>query len=111
MEPSENIKFLINGNDESGTLSLTDSISIQDSECLRQTILEAFDSTQSVNINVEGLNSIDLSGIQILYSAFETAKNLKKNVSISGDFPDNFKKDIESAGFNHFNWLCHSGQN
>ena len=109
MEPSENIKFLTNSNDESGTLSLTDSISIQDAEYLKKTILEVFDCTQSFNINIEGLNSIDLSGIQILYSAFETAKNLNKNISISGDFPDSFKRDIESAGFNHFNWLCHSG--
>ena len=82
MEPSENIKFLTNSNDESGTLSLTDSISIQDAEYLKKTILEVFDCTQSFNINIEGLNSIDLSGIQILYSAFETAKNLNKNCFI-----------------------------
>lgn len=109
MEPSENIKFIKSSNDKPGTLFLAGSISIQDSENLKKIILEVLDSTQSFYINVEALHSIDLSGIQILYSTFETAKNLKKDVSISGNFTDDFIEDIENAGFNHFNWLCHSG--
>ena len=106
MKSSENIKFLPNKDNTSGTLILTDSVSILDSEYLKNILLEAFDSAQSIAINFERLQSIDLSGIQILYSAFETAKILKKDISITGSFPIDIKKDIESAGFNQLNWFC-----
>ena len=106
MKSSENIKFLPNKDNTSGTLILTDSVSILDSEYLKNIILKAFDSRQSIAINIETLHSIDLSGIQILYSAFETAKILKKDISMSGSFPIEIKRDIESAGFNQFNWFC-----
>ncbi len=105
MESSENIKFLTNTQNESATLVLTNSVSILDSEHLRDVILEAFENFQSFDINIEALHSIDLSGIQLLYSVFQTAKNLKKNVSITGNLPEDLKKDIENAGFSQLNWL------
>jgi anti-anti-sigma regulatory factor len=105
MESSENIKFLTNTQKDSGTLILTNSVSILDSEHLKKVTLEAFENFQSFDINVEALHSIDLSGIQILYSIFQTAKNLKKKISITGNLPEDLIKDIESAGFNQLNWL------
>ena len=105
MESSENIKFLTNTQKDSGTLILTNSLSILDSEHLKNVALEAFENVQSFDINIEALHSIDLSGIQILYSVFQTAKNLKKKISITGNLPEDLIKDIESAGFNQLNWL------
>lgn len=106
MEISENINFQINENGESGTLTLKNSVSIQNAEQLKSALLDAYDCMQYFNINVEEVDVIDLSCIQILFSAFESAKSLKKKITIEGTVPEAFKNDIEKAGFNHSKWFC-----
>ena len=77
------------------------SQTIEKAEIIKNTLVEAIKGKKKeILINLDGLEKIDLSFLQLLYSASLEAVSKKKKISISGDVPDAFLDMVKLSGFN-----------
>lgn len=77
------------------------SQTIEKAEIIKKTLVEAIKGKKKeILINLSGLEKVDLSFLQLLYSASLEAVGKKKKLSISGEVPDSFLDMIYLSGFN-----------
>lgn len=100
------MKFKVDKKKKSGILSLEGDLTIQRAADLKKALLNALKSADSCLLNFEQVTSIDLSGIQLLYSACQTASKSNKEISLDGDCPQVLQRAAEDAGYALQNWLC-----
>ena len=79
-------------------LTLTGRLTIEHARELREALNKALQSAQELQLNMEKIEDIDLSCIQLLCSAFRTAKASKKKISLKGTAPVCFKEAAAKAG-------------
>lgn len=84
-----------------GTVSvvrLDGELTIQDAAALRDTLLKGFEEADGIRVNVEEVETIDLSCLQILCSAHRTALALNKSFVLEACAAPVLKA-AEEAGF------------
>jgi anti-anti-sigma regulatory factor len=76
-----------------GELTLSNVSSIQNK------LLEALKNHKTLKISVKNVAAIDLSCIQLLYSAIKTSEEMKKHVDMDIHLPVAFESLLFKAGF------------
>lgn len=76
---------------------------------LRETLIAAFEKKNGVVLDLGNVTDIDTTGIQLLCSAYQTAKNTKKGFTIMGA-NDSFKEAISRIGLNSEGFLACIGE-
>ena len=73
---------------------------IEKAEVVKRTLLDAVKSKKKeIIVNLSQLEKVDLSFLQLLYSAELEAVNKKKKFSINDNVPDSILNIIELTGF------------
>jgi len=80
------------------TLEVTGDINISNTKLLLDTYLEVFQKKSKININTFGSINIDTSGLQILHSIKQHAKEAKKKVSLNISITDETKQLLAITG-------------
>lgn len=93
------INFKIEKPGEVGVLILEESLTIQCADELKKELMRSLDSVDHVMMNLEKVTDVDLSCIQLLSSAHQTAMRSNKLLTITGISSEPFKKAVEYLGF------------
>lgn len=81
------------------TLVLEGDLTIQRAAEIKKAFDGSFDGVKKLVLNLEKVDEIDLSCLQIFCSAHRTSAKMEKELVIDGECPEVLKKVIESAGF------------
>jgi len=88
-------------NDDILVITFKGSQTIEKAETAKNVLIKALrGKKKEILINLSGIEKIDLSFLQLLYSASLEAESKKKNLSISGDVPESFLEIVKLSGFN-----------
>ncbi len=101
-------QFVLKTNMENQTsvLSLTGNLNIQQSIQLKEALVNALQSSKICMLDMKNVTHYDLSIIQLIYSAYKTAKDSGQEVTVLGEFPQIFISAVDDAGYSDFEWLC-----
>lgn len=87
MEDNSNMK-----NDNGAKLLIEDSLTIYDVGVLREKALEALNSSDLIELNLDTVNECDTAGVQMLYSLRKSADESGKKLHIL-----NLSQSVEEA--------------
>ncbi|MBF0454717.1 MAG: STAS domain-containing protein [Magnetococcales bacterium] len=93
------IDFSIDESSSTGTLTLSGDLSIQFAATLKETLLDGISNADSMVINMEQVDRIDLSTVQLLCAAHRALKKANKKLVIAGGISKAVKETIAEAGF------------
>ncbi|MGD0819456.1 MAG: STAS domain-containing protein [Desulfomonilia bacterium] len=84
-------------NDNTMILRVQGALSIQDASALRDCLLKALGSTESLVIDLSGAEAIDLACLQVLCSAHKTFSKAQKSIGITGELPEGIVRSLSSV--------------
>jgi anti-anti-sigma regulatory factor len=90
-------KLKLEGSAEAKKLTAAGSLTIQDASTLKGLLMEAYNSTADLLIDLTGAQSLDLACIQVLCSANITYRKAGRHIGISGDLPEGVTKSIKDV--------------
>jgi anti-anti-sigma regulatory factor len=82
-----------------GSITLDGNLTVSQAEGLRTLLIKAIIDAEQVHVDFGTVTDVDLSCIQLLCSAHRSASRMKRRFSLSGDWPEPFKKIVEEAGY------------
>ena len=83
----------------SGLLVLEGELIIDHAEELKRFFLTALEGQGSLDINMEGVNKVDMFGLQVLCAAHRTAMKFDKELKLIGQQPEALRDAIVMAGY------------
>lgn len=89
-----------------GNITLDGNLTVGQAEGLRMLLIKALIDADAIRVDFGAVTDVDLSCIQLLCSAHRSATRMKRNVSLSGDWPELLKKIVEEAGYARHNGCC-----
>lgn len=94
------IEFSLDSANATGTLVLSGSLTIQHAQPLQSALIKAVgESNKRMVINLEQVESIDLTALQLLYATHRDLKNMGKVFDVVGVIPDIVRQTVRDAGF------------
>jgi anti-anti-sigma factor len=84
---------------ETGSLVLEGELIIEHAEELKRVLLETLEKQDSLVINMEHVDKVDLFGIQVLCSAHRLAMKSGKELTLTGEQPEALRDAIVMAGY------------
>jgi anti-anti-sigma regulatory factor len=91
-------KIILEDKETNKVLRAAGPLSIQDASALRDALLNAFDTTERLLIDLTGSESMDLACIQTLCSAHKTFIQANKGIDITGGLPEGIAASLSGAG-------------
>ncbi|MBB6479014.1 STAS domain-containing protein [Spirochaeta isovalerica] len=81
-------------------LTFEGSQTIEKAQSVKESLLQALKSKkEKILINLSKVEKVDLSFLQLLHAAGLEAEKKGKELSLSGDIPDDFISAVKLAGF------------
>lgn len=96
----------IDESSKTAELILSGSLSIQYAAELKKVLTETLHQADTTLLDLENVEVLDLSSIQLLYAFHLAGTNSGKVVRLRGECPDRFRKAVEEAGLSWDGWLC-----
>lgn len=85
-----------------GGVVIEGELTLRNVSAIRSKLLEALQDYQTLKISMKNVTAIDLSGIQLLYSAIKTLDVMKKRVDMDIHLPADLELLLIKAGFESF---------
>ncbi len=98
--------FKVDDASKRGVLTLAGDLNIQEAARLKEHFVEALERVDHCVLNLDKVISVDITGIQLLYSACKTAAASNKQLTLEGECPAVFRKAVAAAGYAEHEWLC-----
>jgi anti-anti-sigma factor len=93
------LKTRIEKSGGSGLLVLEGEMIIDHAEEMKRFFLEALEGRSSLDLNMEGVNKVDMFGLQVLCSAHRSAMKAGKELTLIGQRPEALRDAIVMAGY------------
>ncbi|MBF0448521.1 MAG: STAS domain-containing protein [Magnetococcales bacterium] len=93
------IDFSMDDSGSAGTLTLSGDLTIQHATTLKETLLEGVSTAETMVINMEQVERIDLSTIQLLCAAHRALKKANKKIVLAGTVPNAVRATILESGY------------
>lgn len=82
-----------------GVLSLTGNLTMVEALETKKTLLEAIQSVDRLHLDLQAIESVDVSFIQLMCAAHRECFLSSKEIFIQGDVPDTIEDFLERAGY------------
>jgi anti-anti-sigma regulatory factor len=82
-----------------GVVTLDGDVTLPQAEELRRVLIKALVDADEVALDMEKVQNVDLSCLQLLCSAHRSASRFTKKLFFSGSPPKALKDAVEAAGF------------
>ncbi len=89
--------------DGRGRLTLSGDFTVQHADQLRTALHAALLDAQELDLDISGVESVDVTFFQLLESLFKTAGTVGKAVAVSGDISQSVLKIAAELGLSHGN--------
>ncbi|MEO5339160.1 MAG: STAS domain-containing protein [Magnetococcus sp. MYC-9] len=93
------IDFSLDDSGTSGTLMLSGSLTIQQAMPLKELLLRAVGEVNQLTINMEQVERLDLTALQLLCAAHRDLLKSGKQCVRQGTLPDALQRAVREAGF------------
>ena len=93
------IDFNIEKKDDEQIVAIRGVLTIESASELKKILLKSITKTGHVVLEIGNVTEMDLSCLQLFYSAHKRAKESGKNFRLKGGCPGVFKKAVEDAGY------------
>lgn len=93
------IEFTLDDSGAEGTLVLSGSLTIQHAHPLKDALLKAVEEVDRLVINLEGVEAVDLTALQLLCGAHRDMIKRGKTLDLGGAIPEVIKRNIQESGF------------
>ncbi|MBU0479579.1 MAG: STAS domain-containing protein [Proteobacteria bacterium] len=93
------MKLTIEPDGRRGTLVLRGAQTIGQAHALKESLLDAFQKVEELEIDMDAITEADLSLLQLLCAAHRTSQELRKKLFIKRRWPEVLEKTAGSAGF------------
>lgn len=95
------VSLRIENDDQSGSLLIRveGELTVQHAAELRACLLSALSSAESVRVDLQAAEDMDLTCLQILCSAHKSALFAGKTLCLGNEMPEHFKSTLGAAGF------------
>jgi len=93
------LKIRIDQSGGSDSLILEGEMIIDHAEELKNFLLDVLKNSSALNLNMEGVNKVDMFGLQVLCSAHHSAMKVDKELTLIGQQPEALRYAIVMAGF------------
>ena len=104
------IDFKVEQSDDKRILTINGEMTIQNADALKNILIQSLEYENDLVLNLENVTDVDLSGLQLLFSAYKTRMELKKDFTLNGNCPEVFKEAAGDAGYSPHT-SCGSGCN
>jgi len=91
-----NFEFTVSGDE--GVLKMEGAVGIEHAEELRKVLIESIERSGSLVLDIEQVDEVDLSALQLLCSAQRSCVRSKKKLTVRGAGSQVFQKAVQSAG-------------
>lgn len=81
------------------TINLIHDLSIKNVEQIKSNILEVMANEQTIRLDFSSVNSLDISGFQLLVSLMMEEKKSEFEVTFIGTFNEGFKEELNRIVF------------
>jgi anti-anti-sigma regulatory factor len=75
------------------------TLAIEDAEALKKSLVSCIDKANEVIFDIEGMEDVDLSCLELMCSAHKTAERSEKKILIKGSPSAALWNSIEDAGY------------
>jgi len=82
-----------------GVVTLDGDVTLQQAEELRRILIKALVDADEVSLDMDKVEKVDLSCLQLLCSAHRSATRFTKKLAFSGRPPQVLREAVETAGF------------
>ena len=97
------IDFKVKQSDDKRILFINGELTIQNASELKRILIESIDNSEHVVLNLDNVTEVDLSCLQLLYSAHKTAAKSNRRFTLNNNCPEVFKKAVKDTGYlRHF---------
>jgi anti-anti-sigma factor len=93
------IDFSIDESSSTGTMILSGDVIIQSATQLREALLEGITDTATLVLNLEQVEKIDLSTVQLLCATHRALTKAGKTLLVIGTIPTTVKETLADAGY------------
>ncbi len=81
------------------TLKIAGEMTIPYAEEIRTALLVALNAADRLTLDIEEVRSIDLTGLQLIFSTRHTAEALHKEIELNGTDNNEYRDMLRAAGF------------
>ena len=82
-----------------GVLSLMGNLTLEEALETKKALLEAIEEVDLLHVDLKGIESIDVSFIQLICAAHRECFLAKKEIYVQGDVPGSIEEFLEKAGY------------
>jgi anti-anti-sigma regulatory factor len=104
------MKIIVKHQGEASVISLTGNVTIPDRERLKKKFAEEIERSRSVEVRLAKASTVDLSLLELLCSAHNSALRMGKQFAASGAQPAFLSYVFEHAGFAHYRGCGRNGK-
>jgi anti-anti-sigma regulatory factor len=101
-------KFSLEGSADTKKLVAEGRLTIQDAARLKELLIEAYDSTGSLLVDLAGTESVDLACFQVFCSAHRSFLKSRKSIGITKLLPEEVKRNLEAVAVDPANCILKS---
>ncbi len=91
--------FTVDDTNSTGLLTLSGDLTIHNAIELKESFSNALEQAQQLQLNLEEVEHMDLTSLQMLFSLSQTLKKQGKSLSLSGPLPQALREVVQQAGF------------
>lgn len=93
------IDLSVDKSGDSGTLTLSGSITIQHAAQLKESLLEGVSAAKRLVIDLSEMDRADLSAIQLLCAAHRSLNDKGKPLTVAGTIPEAWHNAVKESGY------------
>ncbi|MBF0399887.1 MAG: STAS domain-containing protein [Magnetococcales bacterium] len=93
------MEFSRDDNGDAGHLVLSGALTIQQALPLKELLLRAGGEVKNLTINLEQVERVDLTALQLLCAAHRDWIKRGKHCTLQGNIPEIFRRVVQEAGF------------
>ena len=102
---SPQLSFTPDSSGNSGVLCFEGEIGIRIANELKKALQDSLEIIHTCELDFSNITGIDLTGIQLIYSAFKTAESLGRKMVLNVKRSDIFDQAVKESGFSEVEWL------
>lgn len=99
------IDFQMEESGKVGKLTFEGEMTIEKVVEVKDALINALNQIDQVYIDVEKVSRVDLSFLQLLYSAFKDSKSKNKKIQMMDTMSDAFRLSVKEVGFSYINFF------
>ena len=95
------VQFKVGESGKQGTLKFDGELTIDNADENRQAFLDSITTVETISVNLEKVTKVDLTFLQLLFSAHRTSTAMNKRMDFIEKIPEPVIQSVKRLGFSY----------